>query len=187
MVRSPVVLGRHVGEQDVKSAGFGIKFGRRAEVGRVDVAEIARDGADIGAIELRIGGFEIDAHRAAGGADAIGGDLEPGSGGAPAVEHGSAGLEQLFLVVDFDELVGGAGEVAFALGQPEEVVVKFAGHGGLVADIGPDGDGVLHHGDADVSICGAEEDAVFAAVEGGEQRIMRGAWVDDEFAEADAV
>src|SRR5712672_466783 len=66
------------------------------------------------------------ASTAAVGADPLGGDLGPAAGRRPEIDHAGAGLKKVDLVVDLDELVGGARAHAFALGARHVRIVELA-------------------------------------------------------------
>ena len=59
-------------------------------------------------------------------ADALGRDLAPAAGRGAEIDHARAGLEQMMLVVDLDQLEGGARAKALALGARHIRIVELA-------------------------------------------------------------
>jgi hypothetical protein len=92
----------------------------------LDLRHVAHDGADVvaQARPFVIDGLEVDPDDVAARADELGGDLEPRAGGAPEVEDRVARADQPAFVVDLDEFVGGAGEIALGFGLLEVPVVE---------------------------------------------------------------
>ncbi len=117
-------VGGHIRKDGVKEAGR--IAGALKERLRRGGCEIAMDCYDVWLIEVMFDGLEVDADDKAGGADAFGSDLHPTAGGSAAIENAIAGAEDSLLLIDFNELVGGAGEVAFFFGEMEVVVLDVS-------------------------------------------------------------
>lgn len=113
----------HVAEDDVEISGDAFEVRGWVE-GEGVVFEDADGGAE-GMIDV----LEVDAENEPVAADFLFDDLEPGTWGASEVENHVASAEESPFFVDFDELVGGAGEIAVGLGLLEVVVVEFSGLG----------------------------------------------------------
>src|SRR6185312_7569573 len=67
-------------------------------------------------------------------ADAPGRDLAPAAGRGAEIDHAAAGLEHAMLVVDLDQLEGGAGAQAFAPGARHIGIVELAFEPALLRD-----------------------------------------------------
>src|SRR5690606_35698139 len=95
---------RHVAEYDVgRSAKHFLQPRRRGFVKEVELCKLdMRDGLDLEQVDRN------DAATARSGFHALGRDLTPTAGRGAEIEHLLAGLEQTVLVVDLDQLVGGA-------------------------------------------------------------------------------
>ena len=93
----------HIREHDVRLANLFFQLRANLLVG-----EVATNGFDT---LQRLNPLAVDAHHASG-ADALGGDLEPATGGSPEVDHGVAVREEVGGLVELLELVGRPGTIA---------------------------------------------------------------------------
>ena len=98
-----------------------ISSGRRVIVEKIELRET--DAGNLRHLQ------EIDRDHpalAARRTDALGRDLAPAAGRGAEVDHRHAGLEQMMLVVDLDQLVGRARAIAVPLGLRHIGIVELA-------------------------------------------------------------
>jgi hypothetical protein len=78
-------------------------------------------------VERRLEPREVHAHHAARGPHHLRGDLEPAARPAAEVDHALAHAQQPLALLDLEQLVGGAGAVALALGALVEGILAVVG------------------------------------------------------------
>jgi hypothetical protein len=78
-------------------------------------------------VERRLELREVHAHHAARGAHHLRGDLEPAARPAAEVGYALARAQQPLALLDLEQLVGGAGAVALALGALVEGILAVVG------------------------------------------------------------
>src|SRR5262249_35933282 len=112
----------HVGEYDIgRAAKHGLDFVRGARIEKVALDEFdARHGRHWETIDRH------DLPPPLRAADALRRDLAPAAGRRTQIDHPRPLLEQMVLVVDLDQLEGGAGAKTFALGARDVRVVELS-------------------------------------------------------------
>ena len=110
---------RHIGKHHVNfAAEHGLQLLRRRVVEKVEFQEFDADD--------RFHVENIERDDAAVRADALRGDLAPAAGRGAEIDDARARLEHAIFVVDFGELIGGAGAKAFTLGAHHVRVAELA-------------------------------------------------------------
>ena len=104
VLRWPVVLAAMSDSTtSARPSSIASSFSRRVVVEKIELREV--DARDLRHLE------KIDRNHlalAVRGADPLGRDLAPAAGRGAEIDHRHAGLEKVVLVVDLDQLVGGA-------------------------------------------------------------------------------
>jgi hypothetical protein len=121
---------RHVGEHDIGAAvEHLVKVFGRFRIEEVELAEHhARDRRHLENVDRDH--LALPVRRA----DALGRDLAPAAGRGTEVDHAAPGLEHAMLVVDLDQLEGGARAQSLTLGTRHIGIVELAFEPALLRD-----------------------------------------------------
>ncbi len=110
---------RHIGKHHVNfAAEHGLQLLRRRFVEKVELEEFD--------VHDRLHVENIERDDAAVRTDAPHGDLAPAAGRSAQIDNARARFEHMIFVVDFGELIGGAGAKAFALGAHHVRIAELA-------------------------------------------------------------